>query len=233
MKGVLLTRPQAQAERTAALIAAEGHFNPVISPLLRIVALPWSFPERIPAAILLTSINASFALSGFARTTSIVAVGKATAEAARRLGFTDVESADGDGMALVGLVKTHLSPAAGGLLHLSGQDVATDLEAELGEAGYQVERKIVYRTEEAHQLPPDIHQKIGAGDIVAALVYSPKTARTLAALLSAGEKARLSLITLSPAITEAAGAGWKACFSAAKPSESDLLKTLFGLADSV
>lgn len=233
MKGVLLTRPQVQSERTAALIAADGRFDPVISPLLRIVALPWSLPAQAPVAILLTSVNASFALSGFPRTIRVLAVGRATAEAARRLGFADAESADGDGAALVALVRTYLAPERGVLLHLSGQDIATDLEAELGEAGYQVERKTVYRTEEIRQLPPDIHQQIETGEIVVALVYSPKTARTLAQALPAGEKEKISLVTLSPTIAEAAGTGWKTSLSAARPTESDLLKTLFGLAKSV
>lgn len=228
MSGVLLTRPLAQSQRTAALIAAQSELTPIIAPLLRVLPLPWSRPDSDPAALLLTSVNAAEALSGFARSLPVFAVGRATAAAADALGFSQIATAEGDGAALLSLVTAQIKPAAGILLHLSGQEVATDLQAELGALGYQVERKIVYRTEELSGFDADIHAQIARGAIAAVLAYSPKTARVLAGALSAEEKSRLTLVTLSAVIGEAAGPGWAAVIAAPHPSEAALLKTLFG-----
>ena len=98
---LLLTRPEPDAQRTAAALRAQGH-DVIIAPLLRIEpaadaqigAGPW-------AAILITSANAAHAVAAHARVTPlralpVFAVGQRSAEAMAAAGFADVTSADGN-----------------------------------------------------------------------------------------------------------------------------------------
>src|SRR6185369_3410542 len=94
-------------------------------------------------AVLLTSANAVPALSAARRDLPMLAVGEATAQAARDAGFTSVESAEGDVAALAALAKQRSDPAGGALLYARGADVAGDLVGQL--SGYTVDQAIVYR----------------------------------------------------------------------------------------
>jgi len=100
---VVVTRPQADSERTAAALEALGH-EVLVTPLMRIepvaadLAGTWS-------AIVITSANALQAVPvTAAKTLPVFAVGDRSAEAARQAGFAEVSSANGDIKDLVRLV---------------------------------------------------------------------------------------------------------------------------------
>src|SRR5262245_27157566 len=102
---VVVTRPQADSERTAAALEALGH-EVLMAPLMRIepvaadLAGTWS-------AIVITSANAVQAVSATAdmvKKLPVFAIGDRSAEAARRVGFAEVNSANGDINGLVRLV---------------------------------------------------------------------------------------------------------------------------------
>jgi uroporphyrinogen-III synthase len=110
---LLLTRPEPECERTAALLCERGH-QVLRLPLLRIEPLadaelgagPW-------AAVLFTSANAIRAIAAHRRFNELAnlpvyAVGRRTKAAAAAAGFASVMSADGDVNALVGLVASML-----------------------------------------------------------------------------------------------------------------------------
>ena len=101
---VVVTRPQADGERTAAALEALGH-EVLVAPLMRIepvavdLAGTWS-------AIVITSANALQAAPATAdKTLPVFAVGDRSAEAARRAGFSEVSSANGDIKDLVRLSR--------------------------------------------------------------------------------------------------------------------------------
>ena len=90
---LLVTRPQADAERTAAALRARGH-DVVVAPLLRIEPLPDAEIGAGPwAAILVTSANAARAIARhrasrrIARRLPVFAVGDRSAQAMRDGGF--------------------------------------------------------------------------------------------------------------------------------------------------
>ena len=92
---VVVTRPQADSERTAAALEALGH-EVLVTPLMRIepvaadLAGTWS-------AIVITSANALHAVPATAdKTLPMFVVGDRSAEAAWRAGFSEVSSANGD-----------------------------------------------------------------------------------------------------------------------------------------
>src|SRR5581483_2602305 len=107
---LLLTRPQADAERTAAALRALGH-SVFVAPLLQIETFadaaigdgPWS-------GILVTSTNAARAIAHHKALPDllglpVIAAGHSSSEAMRRMGFRDVVSAAGGEKEVVALAR--------------------------------------------------------------------------------------------------------------------------------
>jgi uroporphyrinogen-III synthase len=164
---LLLTRPEPDAQRTAAALRAQGH-DVVAAPLLRIAPVtdaqigdgPW-------AAILITSANAAHAIAAHARVTPlralpVFAVGPRSAEAVAAAGFADVTSADGNVTDLARLVAARMQPAAP-LLYLAGEDRSGDLAGDLRAHGFAVETIIVYRAVAATGLLPVAAEALSSG----------------------------------------------------------------------
>ncbi len=154
---ILLTRPQADAARTAAALRARGH-DVIIAPLLDLELLadadlgpgPWS-------ALLLTSGNAVRAVARHKRgdelrTKKVFTVGDRTAQGMRDCGFADVTSAAGNVQNLAALVIARLEPPAR-LLYLAGEERSGDLAGQLRAKGFIVDTVLVYRAVAAADLP--------------------------------------------------------------------------------
>jgi uroporphyrinogen-III synthase len=196
---LLITRPQPDAERTAAALRAGGH-EPIVAPLLRIeVVTQVDFGGGPWGAFLLTSINA---LRGFAgrefgdeiRRAPVFTVGERTAEAIRRHGFTSVASADGNVNDLANLVAGRLRPPAR-LLYLAGEDRAGDLAGELRAKGFAVETVVVYHAITADKLPQAAADAL-AGGIDGVLHYSRRSAE---AYVDAARRGGVLASALKPA----------------------------------
>jgi uroporphyrinogen-III synthase len=195
---LLLTRPEPDAQRTAAALRALGH-EVVIAPLLRIEAVadapigagPW-------AAILITSANAAPAVAAHARAAQlralpVFAVGARTAQAISAVGFADVTSAGGDVDALAAVIAARLRPDAP-LLYLGGADRAGDLAGTLRGRGFAVETVIVYRAVAAASLPDAAAAALRSG-IDGVLHFSRRSAE---AYLDAAHTAGLSASAFKP-----------------------------------
>jgi len=185
---LLVTRPEAAGERTAARLRARGH-EVVLEPLLRIEIIddaelgagPWQ-------AALLTSANAVRAIAAHRRFGELAGlpayvVGARTQAAAAAAGFDPVLSADGDLDDLVALVG--LANAARPLLYLAGEERAGDLAGALQSLGWRVETTIVYRSVMVAELTPALISLLAAGRIDAVLHYSARSARAYVAALTA------------------------------------------------
>jgi uroporphyrinogen-III synthase len=155
---LLVTRPEPDAERTAAVLRARGHIV-LVAPLLRVE--PVEHAEIGPGpfmALLATSANAAPAIARherFAqlRALPVLAVGDRSAEAMRAVGFADVTSAQGDVGDLAALVASRLKAGAS-LLYLAGADRSGDLAGVLSGRGFAVSRAVVYRAVPAGALLP-------------------------------------------------------------------------------
>ena len=139
---VLVTRPHPDNEVTARSLRERG-FEVVLAPMLRFEALPLADDiDTDFAAVIVTSANALRAveaqLEGFLKL-PLFAVGEHTASEARRLGFGQVISAEGDAGKLRDLLRKSLkSKKAKRLLYLAGNDLSRDLAGALGERGFEV-----------------------------------------------------------------------------------------------
>jgi uroporphyrinogen-III synthase len=164
---LLLTRPEADAARTASSLRALGHAV-IVTPLLRIETLsdaelgagPW-------AAILVTSANAVRSIAvhprrGELRAVPMLTVGPRTAQALRAAGFADVTSADGDVNDLAALVAARIKPQAT-LLYLAGEQRSGDLAGDLRARNFTVHSVIIYRAVVAEKLPDHAAAAFAAG----------------------------------------------------------------------
>lgn len=171
---LLVTRPEADAARTAAVLRARGH-EVLVAPLLRVESLRADFGEPFDA-VLMTSANAARAIAAHPRIGELVAlpcltVGDRSADAARESGFRRVESAGGSQADLVRLATQRY--ASGRLLYLAGEDRAGDLASEL--PNHSVETAVIYRAVPLEKLPAEIT----ATALDGALHYSRRSAVTL------------------------------------------------------
>ncbi|MFN3348915.1 uroporphyrinogen-III synthase [Pseudorhodoplanes sp.] len=233
---VLLTRPLAEAERTAEALRALGH-QPVMAPLLLIEPIADARIGPGPfAAVLMTSGNAARAIAGHPDVRSLLAldcyaVGSQTAAAARAAGFRTVEAADGDGGDLARLIGSRLGDRDRPLLYLAGEDRARDMAAELSPYALRLELAVVYRAVAAQRFAPEIAAALRDGQLDAALHFSRRsTAIFIDCIRAAGAEAaaaRMMHVCLSANAAEPLAAiNVKSILVAQKRDEPSMLALL-------
>lgn len=205
MRKLIILRPEPGASASAAA-ACQAGLEGVSVPLFEIRPLAWTAPD--PAgfdALVLTSANAARhggeeleKLKGL----PVHAVGEATAEAARGVGFDVASIGHGSGEELVGGLPRGLR-----LLHLAGRD-HRPLSG--------METLAVY---DAVELPAPAELAVLSGAVVA--VHSPRAGRRLAEL--ARDKESTAVAAISAAAAAACGTGWKEVAVASQPTDRALL----------
>jgi len=131
---IVVTRPSEDAEPLAAALRDMG-VEPVLEPLMFIENIDGAALDLTSyQALLITSANGVRALAtrSATRDTRILAVGDASAQAARQAGFQNVESSEGNVKTLARLASDRLLGSDGPLLHAAGTRVAGDLAGLLG-----------------------------------------------------------------------------------------------------
>jgi uroporphyrinogen-III synthase len=221
---LLALRPEpglsATLEKARVLgLAITGHALSEVRPV------DWDCPD--PAAIdglLIGSANAI--LHGgvnLAKLTSkpVYAVGEATAAAARAAGFTVAMTGSGG---LQGVLDT--IPAPCHLLRIAGEEHVPLVPP----PGVTFAEVIAYRSV---SLPLDPVVPVLASGEALVLLHSAATARHFASECDrlGLPRAQVTLAALGPRIAAAAGAGWAALYTAARPDESTLLQLAFDLCE--
>ncbi|MBS7706109.1 uroporphyrinogen-III synthase [Chelatococcus asaccharovorans] len=227
---VLVFRPEAAARRTAARLAVLGH-EAVLAPATRIVPLDTPRPEGPFVAIVVGSAN-SFVIAAddTIRAVPVIAVGERTAEVARARGFTDVESADGDRIAMAALARRRF-PGGGRALVLQGRDHKADTTALLADAGLTPVSWIVYAAEAVEALTSEAADALRMEQIDAVLHYSRRSAEVALTLVERANLRRpffaASQLCLSPDVAEPLlRAGGRRIRVADAPREDALLAAL-------
>ena len=202
---LVVVRPEPGNARTVVAARALG-FAAAAMPLFAVAPLSWTPPD--PAAfdaLVLTSANAvRHGGDGLAalRHLPVLAVGAATAAAARAAGFVVAATGSADAAALVE------EAAYPRLLHLGGRDRAV----------VPVAAEIAVYASDPLPVPGDAAALLHGATV---LLHSARAARAVAAL--AVERDATAIAAISAAVLDAAGGGWRRGVAAARPSDAALL----------
>ena len=192
---LLVTRPEHDGERTAARLRARGH-HVTLAPLMRVEPVDFEFPREPLSAVVITSANAARAITRHPRRDALVAlpaftVGRHTAEAARAVGFREVECADGDQDDLAALLRARFNERSAPLLYLAGEDRAGDLAA----SGVPLLTAVAYRAVKVERFAPDVAAALAQGALDGVLHFSRRSAQ---AYLDCAARARILERALAP-----------------------------------
>jgi uroporphyrinogen-III synthase len=229
---VLVTRAAPECHDTARRVSELGH-EAIVSPVLEIEPTPFSFDATDVQALAFTSAAGvrAFAHSVAERNLTVLAVGEATADAARQERFTDVRIGAGAASGLVTLAR-ELDASAGVIVHISGEDIASDVVNDLCAAGFTAKRVVAYRAAFAKSLAPYALELLRHENAEAAILFhSARGAEAFIALAHAAgvqhSGAMFGAMCLSARVAEAAKAfGFKEIRVAAGPRETSLLALL-------
>ena len=206
---VLLTRPLEDSRAVAEALEPDG-IDCLVWPLTRIV--PTMAALTVPpgtGGLLFTSANAvrAFAALHPRRDLPALCVGNRTAAAARRAGFANVVSAEGDAGALAARAR---QSGIRRFLHPRGRDTTGDLAGWLAETGRHVAEVIVYAAQETGPPPAPVADALQRGAVDLVTAWSRRAAAILARRLadSGAALGSTDLLAISPAAAgplEAAG----------------------------
>lgn len=230
---IAVTRPKADAERTASALRERGH-EVLVAPLMWVEPIAADLSGAW-SAVVITSANAPEAIANNPARASLVklklfAVGERSANAARAAGFSDVESAGGDVRDLVKLIADRHVSVTEPLLYLAGEDRAADLVGELAAHGIKAEMRVVYRAVTA-PLPDELIEALTAKEIDAVLHYSRRSADNYVAGAMAANIVEAALRPRHVCLAESAAAplvkaGATRVAIASHPDESALIELL-------
>ena len=145
---ILLTRPLEDCSEMILKFKSLGHQVSHL-PLLEINKVNYSEKSFLDfKGIIFTSANSVKFLNVKQIDKNILCfcVGNATEKKARSLGFQKVISAEGNVENLKELILRNFNPKDGKLIYVSGETISIDLDQQLLDEGYNIERIINYRT---------------------------------------------------------------------------------------
>lgn len=218
IRRVWITRAEPGASRTADRLRFIG-FEPIVRPLLAIRHLSPALDLDGIDAIAFTSRNGveAFAALTPERSRLVLAVGDATAEAARVAGFERVTSARGDIAALAALIR-HVLPPGAMIEHVAATVTAGDLASAVG-PDVAVRTIVAYEAVETGATAPDIFDAV--------LIHSPRAARALASRIVSDVAARTIAVAISRAAAEPLiDLGFRAIRIADRPDDAAITAAL-------
>lgn len=212
---LLVLRPEPGASATARRAEAMG-LQPLCYPLFEVKPCLWEAPDPTGFdAVMLTSAN-TLRHGGpgldLYRHLPVFAVGETTAAAARAQGFPVAAVGESGAQAVSGIIAAR---GHARVFHPCGRD-----RRAIDAGPLTITRRIVYEAAEAGDA-----QGLAAilPEEAVALLHSPRAAQRLARLVPMIERRRLHLAAISPAVLDAAGAGWASGEAAPQPGDQALL----------
>ena len=235
MQQILVTRPQADFQRTADNLAGLG-FGALSAPMMNFTKLAFTMPKVDEvAALIFTSANGIRAIADVAEFKHLpcYVVGVQTAKLAMELGFVVFGQGAGDVESLVKLIeKDYLVRGLNkNLLHISGVHQAGQLAQSLAELSIDCVRLQAYEMKAVQQINTKIKQKLCANEIDGILFYSTRSAKIFIELMQqSGVLAKICAIPvfcLSKNIAERACKPYlKQIYYIDQPDEQALLNLL-------
>ncbi len=226
MRQVLVLRPEPGNSATCIAASALG-LTPLPAPLFVYSPRAWRLPPNTAWDGLLIGSAAVFAHAGVdlavLRLIPVHAVGSATAQAAVAAGFTVARIGSGGLQPLVDALPP------GRYLRLAGEAHVTLAPP----PGVTVDDCVVYRAQPQPLSPHAVTQI--RREPVLALLHSAEAARHFASQCGVHRlpRKRIMLACLGPRIAAAAGDGWQATASAARPENDAVLSLALQMCQQV
>lgn len=213
MTVLVVARPEPGNGQTAAAARARG-INVVATPLFAFERLDWKYDKSITYdGLLITSAN-SIRLAGDLPmellSQRVFAVGPASAQAAQKAGFKDIQIGPGNGQDVLALAA---GTGARHLLHLAG-----DPHKPLHHPDVAIDVRLVYRTVD---LPPPAKLVTALSGPCVVLAHSPRMADRLRRIATAREQ--IDLVAISAQAAKAAGPGWRSVQWPDTPNSAEML----------
>ncbi|OWV90843.1 uroporphyrinogen III synthase [Rhizobium sp. R72] len=233
---VLVTRPRHSGERTARRLRDLGH-EPILLPLSRPVHDANAALRGLRMTKGTIAITSAEAIRALAKPDvelathlkrPVFAVGDATAEEARAIGFISVTASGGSGTELA---ETIAKKAGGPVLYLAGSPRAETFEKRAHEIGLKITVSECYRMEPTPIAPQTLDTIFEQQPPDAILFYSRQTAenffRAAEVRMRSGRTDGIRLLCLSKSVAEGVPASLRGTVSiAVMPEESSLLSLL-------
>ncbi|MBW9114396.1 uroporphyrinogen-III synthase [Rhizobium cauense] len=233
---VLVTRPRHSGERTARRLRELGH-EPILLPLAQPVHdadTALHALKTTEGSIAITSAEAIRALAEKSAELAdhlvrpVFAVGEATAEEARAIGFVSVTASGGNGHELAGTIA---EKASAPVLYLTGLPRAEAFEKRAREIGLQINVVECYRMQPIRIEPQTLHAIFAHQRPDAVLLYSRQTAesyfRMIEEEVGLGNLLGTRFLCLSSSVAEAVPEPLRGAVSTAPaPEERSLLSLL-------
>lgn len=208
---VWITRTRPAADASANVWRAAG-FEPLVEPLLYIQAVTHASLAKDEVLIFTSKNGVDYMACSGQRA---ICVGDATADHARKAGYSDVVSVDGTSGDITKWVRSNLQKSQA-VTHVSGWHVRGSITEDLQASGHAASRVRVYRS-----VPRPIWPETPASHVA---LYSPLAARVFADLAKGQRLSDLSAICISPATAdELAGLELKSVRISARPREDELI----------
>ena len=233
---VLVTRPQPDADTTAADLRRRGH-EPVIASLLTTQFTDWGEFADLPPpeALIATSLNGLRGLGTHPdledlRKLPLFVVGDSSARLAAQLGFQDVRPGQGSAADVIDRIVADMKDPAR-FLYAAGADRTGDIAGQLDVSGHRVDLVEIYRAVPIDRLPDSIEDDLWKSRIDRILIFSARTAETLvsvlgrAGLMAVSRSVPIHVISMQAA-APIISAGFQSVIVALRPDAAELLDTL-------
>ena len=204
---ILVTRPEIDQQQTIKALETLG-LEGIASPVMEIVPLPFSLPDDIWQALVVTSRNGLRMVAGDQlerlKGLPLYCVGNRTADLARALGFAKIVVIAPNVAVLKRRLIAEMDPQKGGILYLAGKVRSGALDAALLAHGFSISLCEVYESRPLTGFSATVCEIIRSGQLDGILLYSQRSCRLFLSLV---EKTGLSehlhsaiFYCLSPAV---------------------------------
>ena len=229
----LITRPKPDANALAARLEVMGHTSSS-SPVMKVIYHQIKPPAPTSVSgLVITSTNTLRSLESFDQLAPfcplpLFAVGKRSAKAAQKRGFSQIYQAKGKAETLAPLINQHLADRSKPLYHPGGKQKAFELSSPLDQMGYSLIEQIVYETQMTSRLTPETIKGLEASTIDAVILLSPRSARLFCNLIKAHKLDQtirsLACLCLSQNVAKAADQlDWQKKWISSRPDMDHLL----------
>lgn len=231
MTGILITRPEDDAEEFAALARTMG-FEPVCEPMLEIRPIKAKIPDlKRFQGMVFTSVNGlrRFCEVSKERGLRAYCVGDTTASRAVDFGFKDVHSAGGNARDLARLIRERAQPGKP-LLHARGVHTAVSIREEVAPE-MPVEEAVLYEAVPTQSFSEETLSRLDLGELDAVLFFSVRTGEAFVRLILAAGRTdsvkNILALCLSQSVLECVSVlPWKAVYAAERADRRGMIDLL-------